>query len=241
MAFIDFTRSFGKVAGYITKVIERTKKIFEKNIWVRYIYTYTFVATKKQEGKTLYINKETGETYKRPLTPIEEEILKRWKREGVLIKKKEVLIRKLEGRIISYVIRDFAENEEFENNIEDTFELIVRNTNASVRKRGGDQTYSFIFDIPNVLSGKEHIREGQVKKTAHSWRYDYLDRPLTRSEMDIDSKEVLGYKAPKGKVVFFVELFDHTFNRSVFKLPLVIRNDYFTLTPKEIIKSLERI
>lgn len=162
-------------------------------------------------------------------------------RKGCFNKEKEVLIRKLEGRIISYVITDFVENEEFEGNIQEVFELIVRNTNASIKKTAGDQTYSFIFDIPNALSGKEHIREGQVSNTAHSWRYDYLDKPLTRSEMDIDSKEVLGYKAPKERVVFFVELFDHTFNRSVFKLPLVIRNDYFTLTPKEIIKSLERI
>lgn len=240
MAFRSFTEAFSRVSEYVTSVIEKLTKRFEKRIWVRYIYTYTFVATRKQEGKTLYINKETGETYKRPFTPIETEIIKRWKREGVLKKRKEKLLRKLEGRIISYVARDLVEDEEFENNIQDVFELIVRNTNATFKKTSGDMTYSFIFDIPNALSGKEHIKEGQKPRAEHSWRYDYVNRPLTDTERQIDTEKVLEYTTPKGYVAFYVELFDHTFNRSIFRLPLMIVKNYFTMTPEEIMNNLER-
>ena len=224
MAITDFVKKFSGVTEFIAGIIEKLKEKFEKKIWVKYIYTYTFVATRHVEGRVIYKNKETGEAYKRPLTPIEKEIIKRWEEKGVLVKEKERIERKLEGRIVSYVPIDYVGDEEFEEKIQEVFKEYVYSRNVAVKKKGrGD--YGFIFEQPNMVANP------------HSWRYEE-DTPLSEREMIIDCYNEFGVEVPHGKTVFFIELYDHTYNRNLFSDIFVIRDDYYLLSVDEILSLL---
>jgi len=220
---IDFTKSFGKVSEFVAGIIQKLKGRFEKRIWVRFIYTYTFIATRKVEGRVIYRNKETGEAYKRPLTPIEKEIIKRWEEKGVLKKEKERIDRKLEGRIVSYIPIDLVENTEFEDKIKLIFENYIREKAYGIKKGG---TYEFIFEAPNIVTNP------------HSFRYDYVDFPLTLSEMQDEIYEEYGVDLSDDEVIFFIELYDHTYGRSILSTINRLPINYYEFSTEEILRLL---
>jgi len=224
MAIIDFTKTFGKISEFVAGIIEKLKGRFEKRIWSRFIYTYTFVATKKIEGRVIYRNTETGEAYKRPLTPIEKEIVKKWEEKGILRKEKERIDRKLEGRIVSYIPVDLVEDKEFEDKIKIIFENYIRERAYGVKRKEG--TYEFIFEQPNLVSNP------------HSFRYDYVELPLTLSEMQDEVYKEYGIELNDDEVMFFIELYDHTYNRSILSTINRLPINYYELPAVEILKLL---